>query len=57
VTVGDGEVLLIGGLNDTQNTDSTSRWAFLPDSWAAKSNTSSGSDLVLVLSAKVAKAD
>lgn len=57
VTVGDGEVLLIGGLNDTQSTDSSSRWAFLPASWAAKSNTSSGSDLVLVLSAKVAKAD
>lgn len=54
VTVADGEVLLIGGLNDVQNTDSASRWAFLPDSWSAKSKSSSASDLVLVLSAKVA---
>lgn len=57
VTVADGEVLLIGGLNDVQNTAGTSRWSFLPSSWGAKSQSSSASDLVLVLSAKVAGAN
>lgn len=54
VTVSDGEVLLIGGLNDTQSSRSSSALSFLP-SWTAKSSSSSQTDLVLILSAKVVK--
>ncbi|WP_166454778.1 type II secretion system protein GspD [Duganella aquatilis] len=56
VTVPDGEVLLIGGLNDNTASNNASAFSFLP-SWAAKSSSSSRTDLVLVLSAKVVKAD
>jgi type II secretory pathway component GspD/PulD (secretin) len=56
VTVGDGDVLLIGGLNDTQTAGSSSALSFLP-SWAVRSSSSARTDLVLVLSAKVIKAD
>lgn len=55
VTSGDGEVLLIGGLNDSQKTDSKSGLFFLPDSWSVKSAQKIETDLVLVLSAKLAK--
>lgn len=54
VTVVDGEVLLIGGLNDRQSSNSTSALSFLPN-WAARSSTKTDTDLVLVLSAKVIK--
>lgn len=54
VTVGDGEVILIGGLNDQQSSRSSSALSFLP-SWSAKASSSSSTDLVLVLSAKVVK--
>lgn len=54
VTVGDGEVILIGGLNDQQTSRGSSAFSFFP-SWAAKSSSSSATDLVLVLSAKVVK--
>ncbi len=55
VTAGAGEVLLIGGLNDSQKTDGKSGLFFLPDSWAVKSTQKTETDLVLVLSAKLAK--
>lgn len=55
VTVGDGDVLVIGGLTDTQTTNNTSGIAFLPASWSVNSGTKVQTDLVLVLSAKVAK--
>lgn len=54
VTVVDGEVLLIGGLNDRQSSNTSSALSFLPD-WASRSNTKAETDLVLVLSAKVVK--
>nr|WP_315249440.1 hypothetical protein [uncultured Duganella sp.] len=54
VTVVDGEVLLIGGLNDRQSSNTSSSLSFWP-SWASKSNTNAETDLVLVLSAKVVK--
>lgn len=57
VTVGDGDVLLIGGLNDTQTSTSSSGFSFLPSSWAVKSGSQTKTDLVLVLSAKVVNAD
>jgi len=54
VTVADGDVLLIGGLNDTQSSGTSSALSFFP-SWAARSSTSAHTDLVLILSAKVVK--
>lgn len=53
VTVNDGEVLLIGGLNDAQTVDNSSGFSFLPSSWAARSGTKLHTDLVLILSAQV----
>lgn len=55
VTAGAGEVLLIGGLSDSQKTDGKSGLFFLPDAWAVKSTQKTETDLVLVLSAKLAK--
>jgi len=52
VTVGDGEVLLIGGLNDTNSTESSSGLPFLPARWSLTSGSRVQTDLVLVLSAK-----
>jgi type II secretory pathway component GspD/PulD (secretin) len=57
VTVGDGDVLLIGGLTDTQATSASSGYSFLPASWAVKSKAGVRTDLVLVLTAKVVKAE
>lgn len=53
VTVGDGDVLLIGGLNDQTTSGSMSTLPFLPASWSSRSDASSKTDLVLILSAKV----
>jgi general secretion pathway protein D len=55
VTVNDGDVLLIGGLNDQQGTDSSAGLAFLPASWSMKSGTKTQTDLVLILSATTLK--
>lgn len=55
VTVGDGEVLLIGGLSDAQNDDRSAGLSFLPSSWSLKNRSSSNTDLVLILTATVAK--
>lgn len=53
VTVADGDVLLIGGLNDSQDDQRSNGLSFLPVAWSLKNNTKSRTDLVLVLSAKV----
>lgn len=55
VTVGDGEVLMIGGLNDTLSTNSISSFPFLPAAWGVKSGSKAQTDLVLILSARVAR--
>lgn len=52
VTIGDGDVLLIGGLNDTQQVESDNRLAFLPG-FGAKQRSDTKTDLVLLLSARV----
>lgn len=52
ITVSDGEVLLLGGLNDSQSSDSSSGLRFLPAAWAVASNNSMQTELVLVLSAR-----
>lgn len=53
ITVSDGEVLLLGGLNDSQSSESSSGLPFLPVSWAVTSNNSTRTELVLVLSARI----
>ncbi|NHQ94307.1 type II secretion system protein GspD [Janthinobacterium lividum] len=56
VTVADGDVLLIGGLNDSQDDQRSNGLSFLPAAWSLKNNTKSRTDLVLVLSAHVSRA-
>lgn len=51
ITVSDGEVLLLGGLNDSQSSKISSGFSFFPSSWAVTSNSSTQTELVLVLSA------
>lgn len=55
VTLADRELLLIGGLNNNRSAQNTSGFSFLPKSWAATSSTSTNTDLVLILSAEIAK--
>jgi type II secretory pathway component GspD/PulD (secretin) len=55
VTVDDGELLVIGGLNSDKAADSGSRFSFLPKAWAARSRSRSNTDLVLILSATVVR--
>jgi type II secretory pathway component GspD/PulD (secretin) len=54
-TVGmkDGDVILLGGLQDTQASESKSGLAFLPSSWSTGTDSKQQTDLVLVVSAKV----
>lgn len=52
VSLGDGEVLVIGGLNDSKSTRSKSGLSFLPSSWASRTASDSKTDLVLILSAR-----
>lgn len=53
VTVDDGELLMIGGLNSNKSTSNSNGFSFLPKSWAAHSSANSNTDLVLILSASV----
>jgi type II secretory pathway component GspD/PulD (secretin) len=53
VSVADGEVLVIGGLNDTKSTRSKSGFSFLPSTWSNRNQLESKTDLVLILSARV----
>jgi type II secretory pathway component GspD/PulD (secretin) len=55
VTMDDGELLLIGGLNNNKVVANTTAFSFLPKSWSARSNSLANTDLVLVLSASVIK--
>lgn len=52
VTVADGEVVIIGGLDDTKSSAGRSGFSFLPRSWAGGASSDSHTDLVLILSAK-----
>lgn len=56
VALNDGEVIVLGGLDDSQATNSTSAWPFLPATWSLKSSDRVKTDLVLVMSAKVVAA-
>lgn len=53
VTVGDGQVLVIGGLEDASNSSDSSGLSFLPRSWAGGSRKDQKTDLILILSAKI----
>lgn len=55
VTVDDGEVLLIGGLNSNKTVSNSSGFSFFPKSWAATSQSAANTDLVLVICATVVK--
>ena len=55
VTVDDGEVVIIGGLNNNKMVRSSSGLPFLPNSWSVASGSQVQTDLVLILSAAVVK--
>lgn len=53
LTIADGDILVMGGLNANKAADSASGFSFLPKFLSAKSDNSQTSDLVLILSASV----
>jgi general secretion pathway protein D len=53
VAMSDGDVMLLGGLEDSQATETSSGLAFLPASWSVRSGSKVKTDLVLIVSAKV----
>lgn len=55
VKLSDGDVILLGGLEDSQTTESISTLPFLPSWWQTKSKGGTKTDLVLVVSARVLK--
>lgn len=55
VTMDDGELLVIGGLNNNKAVSSRSGFSFLPKSLALGSESNSSTDLVLILSASVVR--
>lgn len=55
VTLNDGEVVVMGGLNENKSVSSSSAISFLPKSWSMNSGSSDNTDLVLILSASIAR--
>lgn len=55
VTLNDGEVIVMGGLNENKSVSSSSGLPFLPKSWAMDSGSTDNTDLVLILSASIAQ--
>lgn len=55
VTVDDGELLLIGGLNSNKTTSNSNGFSFLPRAWSVRTELHSNTDLVLILSASVVR--
>lgn len=53
VTVDDGELLMIGGLNSNKATSNRNGFSFLPKAWAVRTESSANTDLVLILCASV----
>jgi general secretion pathway protein D len=53
VSLDDGKVLVIGGLDDSKVSDQASGFSFLPKSWRSRSGDDRKTDLVLILSARV----
>lgn len=57
LTLADGEILLIGGLNSNKHVNGQTGFSFLPKSWSVKSENAASTDLVLILSATVVKSE
>lgn len=55
LTLADGEILLIGGLNSNKRVNGQTGFSFLPKSWSVKNESAASTDLVLILSASVVK--
>jgi type II secretory pathway component GspD/PulD (secretin) len=53
VTLNDGELLMIGGLNNNKTVNNRTGISFLPKSWSTHSDSNANTDLVLILSASV----
>jgi general secretion pathway protein D len=53
VSLNDGQVLVIGGLDDAKESAASGGFSFLPSSWRASTARNQKTDLVLILSAKV----
>lgn len=53
VSIDDGQVLVIGGLDDSKTAGNDSGFSFLPRTWRNASSSDSKTDLVLILSARV----
>jgi len=53
VSVADGQVLVIGGLDDAKSSSGDAGFSFLPKTWRNQEGTNSKTDLVLILSARV----
>jgi len=53
VSVDDGQVLVIGGMDDAKQSGGRAGFSFLPDSWKTRTGSNSKTDLVLILSARV----
>jgi general secretion pathway protein D len=55
VSLDDGQVLIIGGLDDSKASSGEAGFSFLPKSWKTSKSSNSHTDLVLILSARVLK--
>lgn len=55
LTMDDGEILVIGGLNNNKTVNNETGFSFFPKSWSLKNDNSSNTDLVLILSLSVLK--
>lgn len=55
VTVDDGELLLIGGLNSNKAVSNSNGFSFLPKAWAVRSESNANTDLVLILCASAVR--
>jgi general secretion pathway protein D len=53
VSVDDGQVLVIGGMDDAKQSAGRAGFSFLPDSWRTSTGSNTKTDLVLILSARV----
>ncbi len=55
LSLDDGEVLVIGGLDDSKVTETRSGFSFLPKSWGNRGTKNSSTELLLVLTANILK--
>lgn len=53
LTLDDGEIIVIGGLNNNKSSANEMGFSFFPKSWSLKNGSQASTDLVLILSATV----